>query len=216
LPRLQCKFCHLHGHLEQNCRKKQALQNSTAYQQARKQLTPRQQLVVDQLEDSLFAPNVCSWCLHCSCTEDTCYPPDEPDFYTEVTHLFQTTLLPYVPNAKLGLAVDNAAPLMPQHLAFEGADWGHSDTQVQSFDNKYDQFDPSTDSTWEDLAEYHSGDVDFDHYMALKDGLKKTQIKLMKNMVKIKRQNLFTWMWKCKTLLSYREISVVWKRILIF
>jgi hypothetical protein len=169
LPRLQCKFCHLHGHLEQSCRKKQALQNSTAYQQARKQFTPCQQLVVDQLEDYLFAPNVCSWCLHCSCTEDTCYPPDEPDFYTEVTHLFQTTLLPYVQNAKLGLAVDNAAPLMPQHLAFEGADWGHSDTQVQNFDNDYDQFDPSTDSTWEDLAEYHSGDVDFDHYMALKE-----------------------------------------------
>ena len=58
---------------------------------------------------------------------------------------------------------------MPQHLAFEGADWGHSDTQVHNFHNDYDQFDPSTDSTWEDLAEYHSGDVDFDHYMALKE-----------------------------------------------
>jgi hypothetical protein len=167
LTRLQCKFCHLHGHLEQNCRKKQALQNSSAYQQARKQFTPRQQLVVDLLEDNLFAPNVCSWCLQCSCTEDTCHPPEEPDFYTEVTHLFQTTLLPYVQNAKLGLAVDNAAPLMPQHLAFDGVDWGQSDTQVHNFDNHYDdQFDPSTDSTWEDMAEYHSGDVDFDHYVA--------------------------------------------------
>jgi hypothetical protein len=165
--RLQCKFCHLHGHVEQNCRKKQALQNSSAYQQARKQFTPRQQLVVDLLEDNLFAPNVCSWCLHCSCTEDTCYPPEEPDFYTEVTHLFQTTLLPYVQNAKLGLVVDNTEPLMPQHLAFDGADWGHYHTQVQNFDNHhYDQFDPSTDSTWEDLAEYHSGDTDHDHYMA--------------------------------------------------
>ena len=165
--RLYCKFCHLHNHIEQNCRKKHALQNSSAYQQTRKQFTPRQQLVVDLLEDNLFAPNVCSWCLHCSCTEDTCYPPEEPDFYTEVTHLFQTTLLPYVQNAKLGLAVDNAAPLMPQHLAFDGADWGHYHTQVQNFDNHhYDQFDPSTDSTWEDLAEYHSGDTDHDHYMA--------------------------------------------------
>ena len=102
----------------------------------------------------------------CSCTEDTCYPPEEPDFYTEVTHLFQTTLLPYVQNAKLGLAVDNASPLMPQHLAFDGVDWGQSDTQVQNFDNQYyDQHDPSTDSTWEDMAEYHSGDVEFDHYV---------------------------------------------------
>jgi hypothetical protein len=173
--RLQCKFCHLHGHIEQNCRKKQALQNSSAYQQARKQFTPRQQLVVDMLEDNLFAPNVCSWCLHCSCTEDTCYPPEEPDFYTEVTHLFQTTLLPYVQNAKLGLAVDNSAPLMPQHLAFEGSDWGHADTQVQNFDNyHYDQFDPSTDSTWEDMAEYHSGDVDFDHYVSTNERVQET------------------------------------------
>ena len=165
--RLYCKFCHLHNHIEQNCRKKHALQNSSAYQQTRKQFTPRQQLVVDLLEDNLFAPNVCSWCLHCSCTEDTCYPPEEPDFYTEVTHLFQTTLLPYVQNAKLGLAVDNAAPLMPQHLAFDGADWGHYHTQAQNFDNHhYDQFDSSTDSTWEDLAAYHSGDIDHDHYMA--------------------------------------------------
>lgn len=165
---LQCKFCHLHGHLEEHCRKKRALQNSTSYQQARKQFTPRQQLVINQLEDSLFAPNVCSWCLNCSCTEDTCYPPEEPDFYTEVTHLFQTTLLPYVQNAKLGLAVDNASPLMPQHLAFEGIDWGHSDTQVQNFDNEFDQFDPTTDSTWEELADYHSGDLDYDQYMALR------------------------------------------------
>jgi hypothetical protein len=35
VSRLQCKFCHLHGHIEQHCRKRQALQNSGAYQQAR-------------------------------------------------------------------------------------------------------------------------------------------------------------------------------------
>ena len=56
---------------------------------------------------------------------------------------------------------------MPQHLAFDGADWGQADTQVQNFDNSHDdQFDPSTDSTWEDLAEYHSGDVDYEHYVS--------------------------------------------------
>jgi hypothetical protein len=42
--------------------------------------TPRQQLIVDQLEDTLFAPNECSWCLTCSCTPDVCYSPEEPDF----------------------------------------------------------------------------------------------------------------------------------------
>ena len=79
-------------------------------------------------------------------------------------HLFQSTLLPYVQNAKLGLAVDNTAPLIPQHLAFDGADWGQEDSQVQAFDDQ-DLSDPTSESTWDELAEYHSGDV-YDHYVA--------------------------------------------------
>ena len=121
---------------------------------------------MDQLENSLFAPNVCSWCLQANCTTTTCHPPEDPEFYTEMTHLFQSTLLPYVQNAKLGLAVDNAAPLMPQHLAFDGADWGQADSQVHAFDmDDQDYSDPTTESTWDELAEYHSGDV-YDHYIA--------------------------------------------------
>jgi hypothetical protein len=121
---------------------------------------------MDQLENSLFAPNVCSWCLQTNCTTTTCYPPNDPKFYSETTHLFQTTLLPFVQNAKLGLAVDNAAPLMPQHLASDGADWGQADSQVNAFDmDDHDYFDPTTESTWDELAEYHSGDV-YDHYIA--------------------------------------------------
>jgi len=141
---LVCNFCHLHGHTERNCRKKNALHHSNSYQQARSQFNSRQQMVMDQLENSLFAPNVCSWCLQPNCTTSTCYPPEDPEFYTETTHLFQSTLLPYVQNAKLGLAVDNSAPLMPQHLAFDGTDWGQTDTQVQAFDtDDYDHPDPT-------------------------------------------------------------------------
>jgi hypothetical protein len=163
---ITCNFCHLHGHTERNCRKKNALHHSNSYQQARSQFNSRQQLVMDQLENSLFAPNVCSWCLQPNCNTTTCYPPEDPEFYTETTHLFQSTLLPYVQNAKLGLAVDNAAPLMPQHLAFEGADWGQTDTQVQAFDtDDYDHLDSTTESTWDELLEYHSGDL-YDHYVA--------------------------------------------------
>ncbi len=50
----------LHGHTERNCRKKNVLHHSNSYQQARSQFNNRQQLVMDQLENSLFAPNVCS------------------------------------------------------------------------------------------------------------------------------------------------------------
>jgi hypothetical protein len=116
----------MHGHLEQNCRKRLALHNSAPYQQAKSTFTPRQQLIVDQLEDTLFAPNVCSWCLACAYTRtpESCYPPEDPDFYTEVTHLFQSTLLPYVQSAKLGLPIDDSAPLMPHHFAFEETEWG--------------------------------------------------------------------------------------------
>ncbi len=120
----------MHGHIEQHCRKRQALQNFGAYQQARSTFNPRQQLLIDQLEDNLFAPNVCSWCLTCAGTPENCYPPEDPDFYTEVTHMFQTTLLPYVQNAKLGLPIDNSAPLMPHHFAFEGTEWGQQYDQV--------------------------------------------------------------------------------------
>ena len=115
----------MHGHISQNCRKRQALHNSASYQQARSQFDTRQQLLIDQLENSLFAPNVCSWCLQGACTHATCHPPEDPDFYTEVTHFFQESLLPFVQNAKLCLPVDNAVPLMSQHFAFEGTDWGH-------------------------------------------------------------------------------------------
>jgi hypothetical protein len=141
-PRLQCKFCHMHGHLEQNCRKRFALHNSAPYQQAKSTFTPRQQLIVDQLEDTLFAPNVCSWCLACACTPESCYPPEDPEFYTEVTHLFQSTLLPYVQNAKLGLPIDDSAPLMPHHFAFEETEWGHHEdqnTEQHSYDDQYEE-----------------------------------------------------------------------------
>ncbi len=49
---LVCDFCHLHGHISQNCRKRQALHNSASYQQARSQFDTRQQLLIDQLENS--------------------------------------------------------------------------------------------------------------------------------------------------------------------
>ncbi len=55
---------------------------------------------------------------------------------------------------------------MPQHLAFDGADWGQADSQVHAFDmDDHDHSDPTTESTWDELTEYHSGDV-YDHYVA--------------------------------------------------
>jgi hypothetical protein len=137
---LICDFCHVHGHISQSCRKRQALHNSASYQQARSQFDTRQQLLIDQLENSLFAPNVCSWCLQGACAQATCYPPEEPDFYAEVTHFFQESLLPFVQNAKLCLPVDNSVPLMPQHFAFDGTDWGQY-TEHEELAENHEHFD---------------------------------------------------------------------------
>jgi len=148
LSTLVCGFCHLHGHHESNCRKKHALQNSDSYQQARSQFNSRQQLLIDQLENSLFAPNVCSWCLQDNCNATNCYPPEEPSFYSSTTHLFQETLLPFVQNAKLGLPIDNSAPLMPEHYTFEDADWGQGYDE-SDFENWHsDEVQPSGESSW--------------------------------------------------------------------
>ncbi len=160
VSRLQCKFCHLHGHIEQHCRKRHALQNSGAYQQARSTFNSRQQLLIDQLEDNLFGPNVCSWCLTCACTPESCYPPEDPDFYTEVTHLFQTTLLPFVQNAKLGLPIDNSAPLMPHHFAFEGTEWGQQYDQVSH--EEYQEGDNSAPQTFDEFSESNKNQYMFD------------------------------------------------------
>ena len=148
LSTLVCSFCHLHGHHESNCRKKHALQNSDSCQQARSQFNSRQQLLIDQLETSLFAPNVCSWCLQDNCNATNCYPPEEPSFYSSTTHLFQETLLPFVQNAKLGLPIDNSAPLMPEHYTFEDADWGQGYDE-SDFENWHsDEVQPSGESSW--------------------------------------------------------------------
>ena len=160
LSTLVCGFCHLHGHHEANCRKKHALQNSDSYQQARSQFNSRQQLLIDQLENSLFAPNVCSWCLQCNCNDTSCYPPEEPSFYSSTTHLFQEALLPFVQNAKLGLPIDNSAPLMPEHYAFEDADWGQ-DYNESDFENWHSvEVQPSQESSWA-----ASSSSNFDQYI---------------------------------------------------
>ena len=148
LSTLVCNFCHLHGHHESNCRKKHALHNSDSYQQARSQFNSRQQLLFDQLENSLFAPNVCSWCLQSNCNATNCYPPEEPSFYSSTTHLFQESLLPFVQNAKLGLPIDNSAPLTPEHFTFEDADWGQVYNE-SDFENWHsDEVQPSCESSW--------------------------------------------------------------------
>ncbi len=57
---------------------------SSSYQQTRSKFNGRQQLLFDKVEDSVFSPNTCSWCLCASCDGNNCSPPpEEPLFYTQ-------------------------------------------------------------------------------------------------------------------------------------
>ena len=51
-------------------------------------------------------------------------------------------------NAKLGLPIDNSAPLMPEHYTFEDADWGQVYDE-SDFENWHsEEVQPSGESSW--------------------------------------------------------------------
>ena len=53
---ITCYFCHQKGHYKSQCPKWLALRSSSSYQQTRQQ-APRLGLILDHLEDSVFAPS---------------------------------------------------------------------------------------------------------------------------------------------------------------
>ena len=75
-----CGFCHKIGHTTENCRKRTALHSNTLYQQTRSKFSGRQQLLFAGLENSVFSPDACSWCLQSHCDGYNCTPPEEPLF----------------------------------------------------------------------------------------------------------------------------------------
>jgi hypothetical protein len=121
---LVCDFCHKPNHVRQNCRKLQALNNSKTYRQARGRHDDRRQFIFTMLENSVFSPNTCSWCLSATCNGGNCYPPDDPVFFTETNNIFCEEILPLVKNAKLELPLDSADPLIPYQFHFEDSGWG--------------------------------------------------------------------------------------------
>jgi hypothetical protein len=67
-------------------------------------------------------------------------------------------LVPLIQNAKLGLPIDNTAPLMPDHFAFDDADWGR-DTESEFVDEQYDELQSISESSW-----LHPSESNVDHY----------------------------------------------------
>ena len=141
-----CDFCHKPNHVRQNCRKLQALNNSKTYRQARNRHDKRRQFLFTMMENSVFSPNTCSWCLGVTCDGGNCYPPDDPVFFTETNNIFCEEILPLVKNAKLELPLDSADPLIPYQFHFEDTGWGQQ--WGSNFDYEEDQRDHSSE-LWE-------------------------------------------------------------------
>jgi hypothetical protein len=98
------------------------------------------------MENSVFSPNTCSWCLSASCDGGNCYPPDDPVFFTETNNIFCEEILPLVKNAKLELPLDSADPLIPYQYHFEDTSWGQQ--WGPNFDYEESQWDNSSE-LWE-------------------------------------------------------------------
>jgi hypothetical protein len=75
------------------------------YQQTRSKFSGRRQLLFAGLENSVFSPDACSWCLQSHCDGSNCTPPEEPLFFTQTNDAFCDEILPLVKNAKLELPV---------------------------------------------------------------------------------------------------------------
>ena len=177
---ITCGFCHKIGHTIDSCRKRQALHSSTLYQQTRSKFSGRQQLLFDKLEDSVFSPNTCTWCLCSTCDGNNCSPPEEPLFYTQTNNAFCEEILPLVKNAKLEFPIDSGDPASPQHYHFQDSHWGEEqeypyahqyasehNTYIYDVnnDNEYNQyhypeksyFDESWESEWDNYPLYNYG-----------------------------------------------------------
>jgi hypothetical protein len=95
--------------------KRTALHSNILYQQTRSKFSGRQQLLFAGLENSVFSPDACSWCLQFHCDGSNCTPPEEPLFFTQTYNAFCEETLPLVKNAKLELPVGSNEPLSPQY-----------------------------------------------------------------------------------------------------
>ena len=165
-----CGFCHKIGHTTENCRKRTALHSNTLYQQTRSKFSGRQQLLFAGLENSVFSPDACSWCLQSHCDGSNCTPPEEPLFFTQTNNAFCEEILPLVKNAKLELPVGSNEPLSPQQFHFQDSYWGddHSYPYAHQYTNEQSTYiyDINNDN---DYNQYHypkeyKGDEEYSSY----------------------------------------------------
>ncbi len=157
---ITCGFCHKIGHITENRRRRIALHTNTLYQQTRSKFSGRQQLLFDDLENSVFSHDTCSWCLQSQCDGSSCSPPEEPLFYTQTNNVFCENILPLVKNAKLELPVDSSEPLSPEQFNFEDSYWGNQ----YSYPNDHGHCYPN-DQQYANEQYANIYDVNNEHYV---------------------------------------------------
>ncbi len=160
-----CYFCHQKGHYKSQCPKWLALRSSSTYQQT-KQQAPRLGMIVDHLEDSVFAPDsACLWCADTACDGTNCSSTFDPNDFHEATAVFMQQLKPMVANAKLDRPLDSHPPLSRELMLtrLEADDWGDSadGTQYEQEDHGYaEHYDDSYDYDYQEHREHHEYDTE--------------------------------------------------------
>jgi hypothetical protein len=171
LADVTCYFCHQKGHYKSQCPKWLALRSSSAYQHTRQQ-APWLGLILDHLEDAVFAPDSCClWCADCNCDGTNCGSTFDPQDFQEATSLFMQQLQPLVANSKLDRPLDSHPPLSRELMLtrLETDDWGdiYEDTQEEYQDQDYwqEQHQQEHEHTEQDHAlHYHDSNEETHGY----------------------------------------------------
>ncbi len=158
LADITCYFCHQKGHYKSQCPKWLALRSSSSYQHTRQQ-APRLGLILDHLEDAVFAPDSC--CLWCDGTN--CFSTFDPNDFQEATALFMQQLQPLVANSKLDRSLDSHPPLSRELMLtrLETDDWGdmYEGTQDDYQDQDY----------WPEQHQQEHEHIEQDHELQYQD-----------------------------------------------
>ncbi len=163
LADVTCYFCHQKGHYKSQCPKWLALRSSSSYQHTRQQ-APRLGLILDHLEDEVFAPDSCClWCADSTCDGTNCTSTFDPNDFQEATALFMQQLQPLVANSKLDRPLDSHPPLTRELMLarLETNDWGdmYEGTQDDYQDQDY----------WQEQHQEEHEHIEQDHELQYQD-----------------------------------------------
>ncbi len=123
-------------------------------------------MIIDHLEDSVFAPDSCClWCADTACDGTNCSSTFDPNDFHEATTFFMQQLQPLVANAKLDRPLDSHPPLSRDLMLtrLEADDWGDTTdgTRYEQEDHGYtEHYDDSYDHNYQEHQEHHEYDTE--------------------------------------------------------